>query len=170
MPASDHPGRRLLEALGRPFPAEGLFDVVPDIVFFIKDAEGRYLELQLGSLNVVSLYLPSGSSGDERQQVKFRIMDWLMPLLRDMAASGHRSTLTPPAMSVRYSPSLRLWQARCPAHDDQHPQHPFVRGRLLHQLRLRAAFQGTESVRRILYRPAGTQPSLSRYPGGASFR
>ena len=27
------------------------------------DGEGRYLELQFGSLSVVSLYLPSGSSG-----------------------------------------------------------------------------------------------------------
>ena len=45
MPASDHPGRRLLESLGRPFPAEELFDVVPDIVFFVKDREGRYVSV-----------------------------------------------------------------------------------------------------------------------------
>ena len=31
------------------------------------DAEGRYLEVQLGGISVVSLYLPSGSSGDVRQ-------------------------------------------------------------------------------------------------------
>ena len=45
MPDSDHPGRRLLESLGRPFPAEELFDVVPDIVFFVKDREGRYVSV-----------------------------------------------------------------------------------------------------------------------------
>lgn len=39
------------------------------------DAEGRYLEVQLGGISVVSLYLPSGSSGDERQQAKYRCMD-----------------------------------------------------------------------------------------------
>ena len=38
------------------------------------DREGRYLEVQLGSINVVSLYLPSGSSGDERQEAKYRCM------------------------------------------------------------------------------------------------
>ena len=39
------------------------------------DAEGRYLEVQLGGLNVVSLYLPSGSSGEERQAAKYRCLD-----------------------------------------------------------------------------------------------
>lgn len=39
------------------------------------DAEGRYLEVQLAGLNVVSLYLPSGSSSEERQAAKYRCMD-----------------------------------------------------------------------------------------------
>lgn len=52
------------------------------------DREGRWIEARFGKLSVVSLYLPSGSSSDERQQVKFQVMDWLMPKLREMAASG----------------------------------------------------------------------------------
>ena len=39
------------------------------------DNEGRYLEVQLGGISIVSLYLPSGSSGDERQKAKYRCMD-----------------------------------------------------------------------------------------------
>ena len=39
------------------------------------DDEGRYVEVQLGGINVVSLYLPSGSSSDERQQAKYRCME-----------------------------------------------------------------------------------------------
>ena len=39
------------------------------------DREGRYLEARFGALSVVSLYAPSGSSGDERQQAKFRFLD-----------------------------------------------------------------------------------------------
>ena len=39
------------------------------------DAEGRYLEVQLGGINVVSLYLPSGSSSEERQAAKYRCME-----------------------------------------------------------------------------------------------
>ncbi|MDH4055842.1 MAG: exodeoxyribonuclease III [Gammaproteobacteria bacterium] len=39
------------------------------------DNEGRYLEVQLGGLSVVSLYLPSGSSGEVRQEAKYRCLD-----------------------------------------------------------------------------------------------
>ena len=39
------------------------------------DVEGRYLEVQLDGINVVSLYLPSGSSSEQRQQAKYRCMD-----------------------------------------------------------------------------------------------
>lgn len=37
--------------------------------------EGRYLEAQFGKLSVISLYLPSGSAKDERQLVKYRLMN-----------------------------------------------------------------------------------------------
>lgn len=46
------------------------------------DREGRYLEAQFNGLSVVSVYLPSGSSSDERQQVKFRFLERFMPYLR----------------------------------------------------------------------------------------
>ena len=52
------------------------------------DAEGRYLELQFGKLSVVSLYLPSGSSGEERQAFKFSVMERFMPHLQALVASG----------------------------------------------------------------------------------
>lgn len=38
------------------------------------DAEGRYIRADFGRLSVASLYLPSGSAKDERQQVKFSFM------------------------------------------------------------------------------------------------
>jgi exodeoxyribonuclease III len=45
------------------------------------DSEARYLELRFGALSVVSLYLPSGSSGEARQQAKFRFLERFMPYL-----------------------------------------------------------------------------------------
>lgn len=48
------------------------------------DTEGRYLQADFGKLSVVSLYLPSGSSGEERQQIKFDFMDRFMPKLKQM--------------------------------------------------------------------------------------
>ena len=52
------------------------------------DSEGRYLEVKLGKLSVVSLYAPSGTSGDERQAFKFRFMDRFMPYLKDLSNQG----------------------------------------------------------------------------------
>ena len=52
------------------------------------DGEGRYLEARFGNLSIVSLYLPSGSSGPERQESKFRFLAAFLPMLRDMRASG----------------------------------------------------------------------------------
>lgn len=48
------------------------------------DAEGRYIEARFGPLSVVSLYLPSGSSSEERQAVKFGFLERFMPWLRSL--------------------------------------------------------------------------------------
>lgn len=48
------------------------------------DAEGRYIQADFGPLSAVSLYLPSGSSGDERQQVKFSFLERFGRRLQDM--------------------------------------------------------------------------------------
>jgi exodeoxyribonuclease-3 len=49
------------------------------------DAEGRYVELRFDTpqrkLSIISCYFPSGSSGEDRQQAKFRFLDQLDPHL-----------------------------------------------------------------------------------------
>lgn len=52
------------------------------------DAEGRYLELVFDKLAVISLYLPSGSSGDHRQEAKFRFMEHFYGHLADLTRRG----------------------------------------------------------------------------------
>jgi exodeoxyribonuclease-3 len=56
---------------------------IPDI-----DDEGRYIETQFGNLSVISLYLPSGSSGEDRQAFKFSVMERFMPHLQKLIDSG----------------------------------------------------------------------------------
>ena len=48
------------------------------------DAEGRYLEAQFGPLSVISLYLHSGSSSEQRQQIKFHMLERFMVYLRKL--------------------------------------------------------------------------------------
>jgi exodeoxyribonuclease-3 len=40
------------------------------------DAEGRFVEAIFGNLHVISIYFPSGSSGDERQSLKYDFMEF----------------------------------------------------------------------------------------------
>jgi len=61
--------------------------------FDIADTEGRYIQADFGSLSVVSLYLPSGSSGEERQKVKFRFMELYEKILRQQALDGRQYIL-----------------------------------------------------------------------------
>ena len=46
------------------------------------DQEGRYIQADFGSLSIVSIYLPSGSSSTERQAIKFDFMARLLPVLQ----------------------------------------------------------------------------------------
>lgn len=48
------------------------------------DDEGRYLEIRLGQLSVVSVYLPSGSAGEHRQASKYRFLDAFVPHLQKL--------------------------------------------------------------------------------------
>jgi exodeoxyribonuclease-3 len=48
------------------------------------DAEGRFIQADLGKLSVISLYLPSGTSGEERQQIKYSFMDRFNETLKNM--------------------------------------------------------------------------------------
>ncbi|HVT33982.1 MAG TPA: exodeoxyribonuclease III [Nevskiaceae bacterium] len=52
------------------------------------DDHGRYVELRYGNLSVVSLYVPSGSSGPEAQARKDRFLEFFLPKLREWKASG----------------------------------------------------------------------------------
>ncbi|HYE36281.1 exodeoxyribonuclease III [Methylocaldum sp.] len=78
----------------------------PDI-----DAEGRYLEARFGDLSVVSLYLPSGSSSEERQAVKFDFMNRFLPYLRECAQSG-RSYIFCGDWNIAHKPiDLKNWRS-----------------------------------------------------------
>ena len=57
------------------------------------DAEGRYVQCDFGKLSVISVYCPSGSSSEERQQAKFRFMEVFLPHLEKLHASGQEVVL-----------------------------------------------------------------------------
>ncbi len=57
------------------------------------DGEGRYLEAHFTELTVISVYLPSGSSGPHRQASKFRFLDEFLPHLAKLRSAGREIIL-----------------------------------------------------------------------------
>ncbi|MGH7708940.1 MAG: exodeoxyribonuclease III [Vulcanimicrobiaceae bacterium] len=54
------------------------------------DAEGRFVRYDFGPLSVVSLYIPSGTSGLARQAVKYSFMERFLPRLAAMRRERRR--------------------------------------------------------------------------------
>ena len=54
------------------------------------DFEGRYIQADFGDLSVASLYMPSGSSKEERQAFKIDMMERFEPELKRMVDSGRQ--------------------------------------------------------------------------------
>jgi exodeoxyribonuclease-3 len=73
------------------------------------DDEGRYIEARFGKLSVVSLYVPSGSSGEERQQFKFAAMKRLKPIFDKWLKSGRDYVLCGDWNIVRSRNDIRNW-------------------------------------------------------------
>ncbi len=62
--------------------------VVTGLGFATADQEGRYVAIDLGGVWVASLYLPSGTSGDDRQAVKYDFLARYATYLKQLLASG----------------------------------------------------------------------------------
>ena len=77
----------------------------PDI-----DREGRYLRADFGQLSVISVYLPSGSAGPERQASKYRFMDYFFPRLKELAACGREIVLCGDWNIAHKEIDLRNWR------------------------------------------------------------
>jgi len=75
------------------------------------DDEGRYIEARFGRLSVVSLYLPSGSSGDLRQQFKFSCMLRLAAIMDGWRHSGRDYVLCGDWNIVHTQRDIRNWKS-----------------------------------------------------------
>lgn len=79
------------------------------------DLEGRYVqadfELPSGPLSVVSIYLPSGSSSEERQQAKFRFMAEFAPKMKALLESGRHVVLCADWNIAQREIDLKNWKS-----------------------------------------------------------
>ena len=75
------------------------------------DAEGRFLQVDFGELSVVSLYLPSGSSSEERLAAKFSFMERFIGRLDELARSGRHVVICGDWNIAHKEIDLRNWRS-----------------------------------------------------------
>lgn len=78
------------------------------------DGEGRYARLDFPGYSVISLYMPSGSSGEARQQVKYALMKKiaarLARFMRDHKKSGREYIICADWNIAHTEKDLRNWR------------------------------------------------------------
>ncbi len=74
------------------------------------DAEGRCVRVEYDALTIISIYLPSGTSSDERQQFKEVVLERLKPILIDFQ-NQNRNYIICGDVNIAHRPvDLRNWQ------------------------------------------------------------
>jgi exodeoxyribonuclease III len=100
-------------------------DVITGIGVPAFDDEGRWIELRFDTparrLSVVSVYFPSGSSGEERQQAKFRFLEQVAPVLARLA-QGREALVCGDINIAHTERDLKNWRS------NQKKQRLFARG------------------------------------------
>ena len=75
------------------------------------DREGRYVEAEFPTVNVISVYFPSGSSSPERQRAKFRFLDAFLPHLKRLRDSGREFLLCGDVNIAHREIDLKNWRS-----------------------------------------------------------
>ena len=75
------------------------------------DAEGRYVQCDFESHTLVSIYQPSGSSGEQRQAAKFRFLKEFLPHLKKLRKSGREVILCGDFNIAHKEIDLKNWKS-----------------------------------------------------------
>jgi exodeoxyribonuclease-3 len=74
------------------------------------DQEGRWIEARFGDLAVVSFYMPSGTSGEERQGFKEAFLEEFLGYLRSLAETGRSYVIAGDWNIAHTTKDVRNWR------------------------------------------------------------
>ncbi len=77
----------------------------------VADSEGRYIQADFGNLSVISLYMPSGSSGEHRQAIKFEFLDQFEQVLQKFRDDGREYIICADWNICHKEIDLKNWKA-----------------------------------------------------------
>ncbi len=125
------------------------------------DAEGRYVRCDFGKLSVISLYCPSGSSSDERQQAKFRFMEIFLPHLEKLSKSGREIVICGDWNIAHKEIDLKNWKSN-QKNSGFLPEERAWLSRVFDELRLVDVFRGIDTARRTIHLVEQSRPGLGQ--------
>ena len=79
--------------------------------FDISDTEGRFIQADFKDLSVASMYLPSGSSGEERQARKLTFMDEFMKFMQGLKSKRREFIICADWNICHKEIDLKNWRA-----------------------------------------------------------
>ena len=85
--------------------------IIRQMGYQISDNEGRYIQFDYPHLSVISLYLPSGTSGDERQVVKYDFLNHFALHLNQLKQAGRELIICGDYNIAHYPIDLKNWRA-----------------------------------------------------------
>lgn len=92
------------------FSREKPLKIVKSLGFALSDTEGRYIHAQWGDITVASLYMPSGTSGDARQALKYEYMDAFEKILNHYREEKHHYIICGDWNIAHKKIDLKNWQ------------------------------------------------------------
>ena len=90
----------MFDAVKKGYSGVGIFSKIkPDHIevgmgFKQYDDEGRVLRIDIGKLSILSVYFPSGTTGDERQAVKMKFLDEVYNYLHNLSKTRAKLVVT----------------------------------------------------------------------------
>jgi exodeoxyribonuclease-3 len=86
-------------------------DVIEGLGIDDIDSEGRYIEARFNNLSVISVYVPSGSSSEERLAIKFRFMERFIGPLHQLMESGREVVICGDWNTAHKEVDLKNWKS-----------------------------------------------------------
>lgn len=74
------------------------------------DSEGRYVAATWGKLTIVSVYFPSGTSGEDRQAAKYRFLDVFELKMQQLRANGQEVLICGDVNIAHKEIDLKNWK------------------------------------------------------------
>ena len=77
----------------------------------VADTEGRYLQLDFADLSIASIYIPSGTSGNQRQMIKFDFLDKYLKVLQQQLNDGRKYIICGDFNIAHQNIDLKNWRS-----------------------------------------------------------